>query len=501
MSRITSNKPTLTPGNRVYLYRLLRDALGCGKQTFMSQVEEVLAAEELGAEDLGFPDTRALLEELGDFLTLTVFKGGRIYATVVAQPAWDEALAAAERGAAKQKAGGKSWKRKKAGKDIKPVRPKRVKRVVETVEAAPDSPAPEAATPGEGAAPSEANDSETLGVDAGDAGAAGDQGPDVPADAAATSESTADEDDRETPAATNPADAAPKQGPDGNGYVEANEASEHADDTPAPEAAPEPSHQDGPAVPAPEPSIKFTILFDPDEDVDTPKETRPDAVRAQKEAPAATEAAPAAEASTPHAGPRRSEQAASGAPAEDVRTHDASCGPANAEPSSPVHQATPKNAAPTPASNAPDAVTPEANDTAAKAAGPAKPATSLQPEEPAPSQTMSQPQAPVQPQAPAQPPLSYADYPTDFALEVFCPGDQLGELSRLLPFGADVLGILSCYFDIAKQRHAIDGNRSRATFPIGIIRDGMRSEARVTIKRRSGQGTSWAVESVEGPEA
>lgn len=497
MSRITSNKPTLTPGNRVYLYRLLRDALGCGKQTFMSQVEEVLAAEELGAEDLGFPDTRALLEELGDFLTLTVFKGGRIYATVVAQPAWDEALAAAERGAAKQKAGGKSWKRKKAGKDIKPARPKRVKRVVETVEAAPDSPAPEAATPGEGAAPSEANDSETPGVDAGDAGAAGDQGPDVPADAAATSESTADEDDRETPAATDPADAAPKQGPDGNGYVEANEASGHADDTPAPEAAPEPSHQDGPAAPAPEPSIKFTILFDPDEDADAPKEAGPDAVRAQKEAPAATEASPAAEASAPHAGPRRPEQAASGAPAEDARVHDASRAPAGAEPSSPAHQATPKNAAPTPASTAPGAAAPEANDTAAKAA---KPATSLQPEEPAPSQAMSRPQAPVQPQAPAQPPLSYADYPTDFALEVFCPGDRLSELACLLPFGADVLGILSCYFDIAKQRHAIDGNRSRATFPIGVVRDGARLEARVTIKRRSGQGTSWAVEAVGGPE-
>lgn len=498
MSRITSNKPTLTPGNRVYLYRLLRDALGCGKQTFMSQVEEVLAAEELGAEDLGFPDTRALLEELGDFLTLTVFKGGRIYATVVAQPAWDEALSAAERGAAKQKAGGKSWKRKKAGKDIKPVRPKRVKRVVETVETAPDSPAPEAAAPGEGTAPSEANDPETPGVDAGDAADAGDQGPDVPADAEATSEGTADEDDRETPAATDSADAAPKTGPDGNGHVSANEASEPADGSPASEAAPEPSQQDGPAAPAPEPSIKFTILFDPDEDADAPKETGPDAIRAQKEAPAATATAPAAEASAPHAEPRRPEQAASGAPAEDVRTHDAPCGPANVEPSSPTHQAIPKNAVPTPASDAPDAAAPEANDAAAKAA---KPATSPQPEKPAPSQAMSQPQVPAQPQAPAQPPLSYAEYPTDFALEVFCPGDQLGELSRLLPFGADVLGILSCYFDIAKQRHAIDGSRSRATFPIGIIRDGMRSEARVTIKRRSGQGTSWAVETVEGPEA
>ena len=37
-------RPTLSLGNHIYLYRLLRDAIGCGKQTFMTQVEEALAA-------------------------------------------------------------------------------------------------------------------------------------------------------------------------------------------------------------------------------------------------------------------------------------------------------------------------------------------------------------------------------------------------------------------------------------------------------------------------
>ena len=39
--------PTLSLGNHIYLYRLLRDAIGCSKQTFMTQVEEALAAGDL----------------------------------------------------------------------------------------------------------------------------------------------------------------------------------------------------------------------------------------------------------------------------------------------------------------------------------------------------------------------------------------------------------------------------------------------------------------------
>lgn len=69
-------KPVLSPGNHIYLYRLLRDAIGCGKQTFMTQVEEALAAGDMAAYDLGFESTRELLEELDDCIKLTVFKGG-----------------------------------------------------------------------------------------------------------------------------------------------------------------------------------------------------------------------------------------------------------------------------------------------------------------------------------------------------------------------------------------------------------------------------------------
>lgn len=122
-------RPTLSLGNHIYLYRLLRDAIGCGKQTFMTQVEEALAAGDMTAYDLGFESTRELLEELDDCIKLTVFKGGRLYATVIANEAWDAALAKGEDKPKAAKRAKQSYKKKKRGeKDLKAVRPKHVKR-------------------------------------------------------------------------------------------------------------------------------------------------------------------------------------------------------------------------------------------------------------------------------------------------------------------------------------------------------------------------------------
>lgn len=138
-------RPTLSLGNHIYLYRLLRDAIGCGKQTFMTQVEEALATGDMTAYDLGFESTRELLEELDDCIKLTVFKGGRLYATVIANEAWDAALAKGEDKSKAAKGAKQSYKKKKRGeKDLKAVRPKHVKRPKPEamVEAAPE-PEPE----------------------------------------------------------------------------------------------------------------------------------------------------------------------------------------------------------------------------------------------------------------------------------------------------------------------------------------------------------------------
>lgn len=136
-------KPTLSLGNHIYLYRLLRDAIGCGKQTFITQVEEALATGDMAAYDLGFESTRELLEELDDCIKLTVFKGGRLYATVIANEAWDTALAKGEDKPKAAKGAKQSYKKKKRGeKDLKAVRPKHVKHPEPVAEVAPE-PEPE----------------------------------------------------------------------------------------------------------------------------------------------------------------------------------------------------------------------------------------------------------------------------------------------------------------------------------------------------------------------
>ena len=115
-------------------------------QGIIGSFAEALAAGDMTAYDLGFESTRELLEELNDCIKLTVFKGGRLYATVIANDAWDAALAKGEDKPKTAKGAKQSYKKKKRGeKDLKAVRPKHVKRPEPEamVEAAPE-PEPEA---------------------------------------------------------------------------------------------------------------------------------------------------------------------------------------------------------------------------------------------------------------------------------------------------------------------------------------------------------------------
>lgn len=255
-------RPTLSLGNHIYLYRLLRDAIGCGKQTFMTQVEEALAAGDMTAYDLGFESTRELLEELNDCIKLTVFKGGRLYATVIANDAWDAALAKGEDKPKAAKGAKQSYKKKKRGeKDLKAVRPKHVKRPKpETmVEAAPE-PEPEAEIEVaiEVTAETEiaaTTDSEVISEQ--DATAELNEAPKP------TTEEAADQ--PETPAFQ-------------NSDVFDNEAEDDQSDEPADqgvtESAPEPE--------TPQPAISLTVVYDPENAnagittmASTPVETKP----------------------------------------------------------------------------------------------------------------------------------------------------------------------------------------------------------------------------------
>lgn len=122
MSRITA-------GNRLYLYRLFKNQVGTGKQERIQRFEEVLAADDIVPDDLDCKDVTELLGALDGMVKLTVFKKGRTYATLLANPELDAALAAAEAPSAQKKAvqSGKSWKRKKSAKVAKPAKPRHKK--------------------------------------------------------------------------------------------------------------------------------------------------------------------------------------------------------------------------------------------------------------------------------------------------------------------------------------------------------------------------------------
>lgn len=235
-------KPTLSLGNHIYLYRLLRDAIGCGKQTFMTQVEETLAAGDMAAYDLGFESTRELLEELDDCIKLTVFKGGRLYATVIANEAWDAALAKGEDKPKATKGAKQSYKKKKRGeKDLKAVRPKHVKRPEPVVEAAPES-EPELEVTIEVTAEAETETAATTD-------------PEVISEQEATAE--LNEAPKSTPeeAASQP-EAPALQNSDVFGDEAEDDQPEEPAEQDATEAASEPE--------APQPAISLTVVYDPE---------------------------------------------------------------------------------------------------------------------------------------------------------------------------------------------------------------------------------------------
>ena len=115
----------LSIGNQLYFYQLFSRELGIGKQTLIARVDEVLEKDELTLSELDVEcqTTQELLELMPTCIKLTIFKGGRVYATVLRVPEWDEALEKSSKSNSKE---GKSFKRKKSNM-LKPVRP-RIKR-------------------------------------------------------------------------------------------------------------------------------------------------------------------------------------------------------------------------------------------------------------------------------------------------------------------------------------------------------------------------------------
>lgn len=236
--------PTLSLGNHIYLYRLLRDAIGCGKQTFMTQVEEALATGDMAAYDLGFESTRELLEELDDCIKLTVFKGGRLYATVIANEAWDAALAKGEDKPKATKGAKQSYKKKKRGeKDLKAVRPKHVKRA-EPEPVAEVVPEPEATV--------EVAVEVTAEVDTEIA---------ATTDPKAISEQEATAELDEAPKSTT--EEAADQ-PEASAFQNSDVFGDEAEDDQSDEPADQDATESAPEPETPQPAISLTVVYDPE---------------------------------------------------------------------------------------------------------------------------------------------------------------------------------------------------------------------------------------------
>ena len=440
-------RPTLSLGNHIYLYRLLRDAIGCGKQTFMTQVEEALAAGDMTAYDLGFESTRELLEELNDCIKLTVFKGGRLYATVIANEAWDAALAKGEDKPKTAKGAKQSYKKKKRGeKDLKAVRPKHVKRPEPEamVEAAPE-PEPETEIEVAIEVTAEAETEIAATTD-----------PKVISEQEATTE--LNEAPKSTPeeAASQP-EAPALQNSDVFGDEAEDDQPEEPAEQDATEAASEPE--------APQPAISLTVVYDPEN------------ANAGITTMASTPIEAKSSVENENATQVEVETAVADAPVT-VKPADSTTKPKTTlEP-------------------ADSTIKPEATPEPAPVIESVPAAVCDQIPAPAPSPAPAAAPAP----APAAPTIP-KDFPIDFATEVFCPGPLLHQLSTYLPYGADTLGIVGEYYWIARERGTIEAARNRASFPLRYTQAGERREVTVRIRRNTtgGLGAAWVIDKVEEP--
>ena len=113
----------------LYLYKLLKATIGVSKQTPLSTVEGVLIEDDLAPQDFGFDDIRALMEACPDFIKITAFKKGYVYATLLTFDTFEAALVAGEKNVELQN-NGKPWKRRRGAKSIRALKPKHL--VVET---------------------------------------------------------------------------------------------------------------------------------------------------------------------------------------------------------------------------------------------------------------------------------------------------------------------------------------------------------------------------------
>ena len=230
----------------LYLYKLLKATIGVSKQTPLSTVEGVLIEDDLAPQDFGFDDIRALMEACPDFIKITAFKKGYVYATLLTFDTFEAALVAGEKNVEAQN-NSKPWKRRRGAKSIRALKPKHL--VVEAEPVVEELPAQEEPTEPEELPVAESSEELSVAETAPIAEESAVEAPVV-----ATSCAEAPEEDLQQESAD---DAAPE--PAGT----ADDTSPEPDEieTPAPE-----SKTAEPTVPepvVPEPTISLTVTYNP----------------------------------------------------------------------------------------------------------------------------------------------------------------------------------------------------------------------------------------------
>ncbi|MBS6857206.1 MAG: hypothetical protein KH176_05180 [Atopobium sp.] len=229
----------------LYLYKLLKATIGVSKQTPLSTVESVLIEDDLAPQDFGFDDIRALMEACHDFIKITAFKKGYVYATLLTFDTFEAALVAGEKNVEAQN-NGKPWKRRRGAKSIRALKPKHL--VVEAEPEVEELPAQEELTEPEELPVTESSEELSVAETAPIAEESADKAPIV-----ATPCAEAPEEDLQQESA---GDAAPEPAGTDDTTPEPVET-----ETPAPEyKAAEPTVPE-PVVP--EPTISLTVTYNP----------------------------------------------------------------------------------------------------------------------------------------------------------------------------------------------------------------------------------------------
>ena len=227
----------------LYLYKLLKATIGVSKQTPLSTVEGVLIEDDLAPQDFGFDDIRALMEACPDFIKITAFKKGYVYATLLTFDTFEAALVAGEKNVESQN-NGKPWKRRRGAKSIRALKPKHL--IVEAEPEAEELPTQKESTEPEEVPVAESSEESAVAEESEELSVAETTVADVP-----SAETAAEEPKQET---ANEAVAEPAEA-----ETLAPEATETA--SPAPEQEmPEPVTSE-PIVP--EPTISLTVTYNP----------------------------------------------------------------------------------------------------------------------------------------------------------------------------------------------------------------------------------------------